>query len=224
MLINYVLIRRKRVVENVLSLYHQTPPPTTPTQKLNAALTNPSIPCKISILAQQVPRDAVVWNEEIFATTCESVAKSWCTFDHLHKQYSSMSVKKRESQLTKWLAGVEEIENSLNLQFISITSIATEPTVGISNLVRNLNLKNEVVLPSVSSLLELQLKVSNKDLLNSLRRHIMQLKGTISYSRNFPKSSVSLSCFNSNSLTCYCALETLIEIENGNSANWEHTS
>ena len=124
-----------------------------------------------------------------------------------------MTLKKLESQLTKWLAGVEKIENSLNLQFISITSIATESTVGISNLVRNLNLKKEVVLTSVSSLLELQLKVSNKDLLNSLRRRIMQLKGTISYSRNFPKSSHSLSCFNSNSLSWDCALETLIDRE-----------
>ena len=99
-----------------------------------------------------------------------------------------MSLKKRESQLTKWLAGVEEIEKLQIQTVISITSIATESTVGISNLVRNLNLKK------VSSLFELQLNVSNKDLLNSLRHRIMQLKGKISYSRNFRKSSVSLSC------------------------------
>ena len=107
--------------------------------------------------------DSVIWNETVFKSTCESVSKIWFTFHSLREQYTSSSMKNRASQLTKWLADIEECELGLNTKFSSIASISTDSSAGISNLVRNLNLKKEEILNGVSSLLELQIKVSNKD-------------------------------------------------------------
>ena len=55
-------------------------------------------------------------------------------------------MKYRASQLTKWLADIEECELGLNITFSSIVSISTDSSAGISNLVRNLNLKKEEIL------------------------------------------------------------------------------
>ena len=72
----------------------------------------------------------------------------------------------------------------------------------------------------MSSLLELQIKIANNDLIYALRRRIMQQKQTQSYARNFPKSSVYITCFNNSSLSWESAFDILVEIENGDSEKW----
>ena len=48
----------------------------------------------------------------------------------------------------------------------------------------------------------------------------MLRKQTQSYARNFPKSSVSVICFNNSSLSWESAFDILVEIENGDSEKW----
>ena len=126
-------------------------------------------------------------------------------------------MKQYSRALTKWLADIEECELGLNTKFSSIASISTDSSAGISNLVRNLNLKEEEILNAVSSLLELHIKISYKDLMYALRRRIVQQRQTQSYARNFPKSPISITCFNNNS---FSAFDILVEIDNGDSEKW----
>ena len=167
-----------------------------------------------------VLNDSVIWNEIIFSTTCKNVSTAWTIFHNLREKYYIFSPKGRTSKLSNTLSEIHELEIKLCQEFTLISGISTSSSAGITNLVRNLNLKKEKILEAVSSLLNLQIKVSERDLVYGLRRRLVQQQKAKSYEENFPVMKQCITCFNNNSLSWESAFEVLIEIENGNS-EWE---
>ena len=160
--------------------------------------------------------DNSIWNEDVLSSTCKSVADVWGVFNDLRSKYEASSVRSRESSLSKKLEQIAEFECDLKSQITDILAIDTSSTLGIDCLVRNANMKKEAVLNITRSLLTLQSKVTENELLYSLRRRLRQIMGTKKY-LPAPKESVKLICRNDCSLTWSFALDILTEIENGNS-------
>lgn len=160
-------------------------------------------------------KDEAVWKEDIFRTTCESIAKSWAVFNQLRSQYQSMVINERTgSKISKWFAEVAKNETALKEQFEAISAIKTSPAVGITELVQSAAEKQKLILNSVKTLLTLQGKITTKDFLNSLRRRISQMMETKTF-LNASKTEVTITCLNNSTLCWETALGDLIELENG---------
>ena len=177
-------------------------------------------------LATKFLTDESIWKEDVFSSTCESAAKEWGIFNDLRYKYEDRSSRARESGLSEKLENIEEFERHLKAQMTDILAINTSSTLGLDCLVRNASTKKEAVLEITGSLLTLQSKVTEKELIYGLRRRLRQIAGKKEY-LPATKEPVKLICRNDCSLTWSVALDILIEIENGNSFgdkrdHWKH--
>ena len=90
--------------------------------------------------------DEAIWSEDIFKTTCESVAKDWSIFNKPGGQYKDSSTLRRKSNLSKTLSEIDSIENALSEQLSSVVMIFTKSSLGISDLFKNLTDKKYPIL------------------------------------------------------------------------------
>ena len=167
-------------------------------------------------LAAKFINDESILKEDVFTTTCTSVANEWGVFNELRQRYENTSARSRQSDFAKKLKGVVEIECDLKSKIMNIMDINTAGAIGLDCLIRNANIKKEALLNLTRSLLSLKLEVTNKELLYSLRRRVRQIMETKKY---LPTKNelVKLVCRNDCTLTWGAALDLLTEFENGNS-------
>ena len=164
---------------------------------------------------KKILKDENLWNEDIFTTTCISVAKKFEFFDNLRESYQSLKQLKRETEFSKTLTDVEDIQTSISVQFKSIVSVQTNASLGISVLSRR-----EKILDLTKSLILLQAKLSDKDTLNSFSRRIKQMKQTKTFSKLDPSSThISISCKNTCSLTFFLCIFLSMDDNNPRKVN-----
>ena len=94
--------------------------------------------------------------------------------------------------------------------------------MGVSVLLKNAAERNEKILRAVSYICKLTNLMTDRSMLNSLKRRIRQQKGTFKALLHRQDNEIpKVYCMNSSALTWDDALLSLIELQNGNDENFK---